>query len=147
MAVIRWNPWRDAPSLRDAANYWWGDSFARPERARWGSAERPSQLPLDVYTTPEEIVVVASLPGLMADQVDITIDGDRLVIRGALQAPLENVDYVFNERAYGDFTRTLTLNVAVDAAKAEAVFENGVLTLTLPKAEETKPKMIKVKSA
>ena len=53
---------------------------------------------------------------------------------------------MFNERAYGDFTRTLTLNVAVDAAKAEAVFENGVLTLTLPKAEETKPKTIKVKS-
>ena len=58
---------------------------------------------------------------------------------------MENVEYLFQERPFGAFSRTLTLNVPIDAAKTEAVFENGVLTLTLPKAEETKPRTIKVK--
>jgi HSP20 family protein len=100
---------------------------------------------LDVYSTAEEIVLTATLPGLTTDEVSITIDGDRLSIEGELRAPLENVDYIFRERPYGRFSRVLTLNIPIDAEKAEAEFENGVLTLTLPKAEESKPKVIKVK--
>jgi HSP20 family protein len=146
MAVIRWNPWRDMVSLREATNRLLEDSLVRPRRA-WedGTLERTYRLPLDVYTTPEEIVVTAAFPGLLPDEVDISIEGDTLTIRGELRAPLENVEYLIQERSYGAFSRRLTLNVPVDALKAEAVFENGVLTLTLPKAEETKPKIIKVK--
>lgn len=146
MAVIRWSPWRDMGTLREATNRLLEDSFVRP-RSTWedGSPERAFRLPLNAYVTPEEIVVTASFPGLGPDDVDISIEGDVLAIRGELCAPLENVDYLFRERPYGVFSRKLTLNVPVDAAKAEAVFENGVLTLTLPKAEETKPKVIKVK--
>jgi len=77
---------------------------------------------------------------------NIAIEGDTLTIRGELRPPLENVEYLFQERLCGAFSRTLTLNVPVDADKAEAVFENGVLTLTLPKAEEIRPRVIKVKS-
>jgi len=73
-------------------------------------------------------------------------EGDTLTIRGELRPPLDNVEYLFQERSHGAFARTLMLNVPVAAEKAEAVFENGVLTLTLPKAEEVKPKVIKVKS-
>ena len=146
MGVIRWSPWRDMVSLRDAMDRLLEESYVRP---RQGWQERPQEgafrLPLDVYTTPEEIVIVASLPGLTPDEVEISLDGDNLTIRGALRAPLENVEYLFQERGYGAFSRTLTLNVPVEADKAEAVFENGLLTLTLPKAEETKPKSIKVK--
>jgi HSP20 family protein len=121
------------------------ESFVRPSERQMERSERRLRLPLDVYTTPEEIVIIASLPGLTADEVDITLDGDRLTIRGELQPPLENVDYLFQERAYGPFSRTLTLNVPVNTDEAEAVFENGVLKLTLPKAEETRPKTIEVK--
>jgi HSP20 family protein len=122
------------------------ESFVPPrQRGMAQQQERRLRLPLDVYTTPEEIVIMASMPGLTPDEVDITIDGDRLTIRGELRPPLENVDYLFQERAYGPFSRTLTLNVPVNANQAEAVFENGVLTLTLPKAEESKPKTIAVK--
>jgi HSP20 family protein len=147
MAVIRWNPWRDTMTLREATDRLLEDSFVRPRR-QWGEGtqERPFHLPLDVYTTPNEIVITASLPGLAPDEVDISIDGDVLTIRGELRGPLENADYLFQERAYGTFARKLTLNVPVEANKAEAVFEHGVLMLTLPKAEETKPKVIKVKS-
>ncbi|MFN2271645.1 MAG: Hsp20/alpha crystallin family protein [Anaerolineae bacterium] len=146
MAVIRFNPWRDAMSLREATNQLLEDSFVRPRRS-WsqGTAGQPYQLPLDVYTTSEEIVVLASLPGLAPDEVDISVDDNVLTISADIQAPLENVDYVFQERPYGTFARKLTLNVPVEADKAEAIFENGVLTLTLPKAEEVKPKVIKVK--
>jgi HSP20 family protein len=147
MTVIRRSPWRDAMTLREAMDQLFEESFVRPERRLGaGSLERPFRLPLDVYATPEEIVIIASLPGLTPDEVDITIDGDALTIRGELRSPLENVEYLFQERADGAFSRTLTLNVPVQADKAEAVFENGVLTLTLPKAEETKPKVIKVKT-
>jgi HSP20 family protein len=147
MTVTRWNPWRERTTLREAMDQLFEDSFVRPVRG-WGEVprEQPSRLPLDVYTTPEEIVVVASLPGLTPDEVDIVIAGDALTIRGELRLPLENVEYLFQERPYGTFSRTLTLNVPVEAEKAEAAFQNGVLTLTLPKAEETKPKVIKVKS-
>lgn len=145
MTLTRGNPWREMRSLREAMDELLEESFVRPSQRRTERPERRWRLPLDVYTTPEEIVIVASLPGLTPEEVDITIDGDRLTIRGELRSPLENVDYLFQERAYGPFTRTLTLNVPVDTDQAEATFENGVLTLTLPKAEESKPKSIDVK--
>ena len=147
MTVIRRNPWREAMTLREAMNQLFEESMVRPRAQRWVEGPRESELrlPLDVYTTPEEIVITTSLPGLTPDEVDIAIEGDTLTIRGELRSPLENVNYLFQERAFGTFSRTLTLNVPVEAQNAEAVFENGVLTLTLPKAEETKPKVIKVK--
>jgi HSP20 family protein len=146
MTVTRWSPLREMMSLRDAMDQLFEESYVHPRRT-WGEEprERTYRLPLDVYTTPEEIVLVASLPGLAPDEVDITIEGDALTIRGELRPPLENVDYLFQERPYGALSRTLTLNVPVQTDNAEASFENGVLTLTLPKAEETKPKVIKIK--
>ena len=145
MTIIRGNPWREARTLRQAMDELFEDSFVRPREGQLERTERRLRLPLDVYTTPEEIVIIASLPGLTPEEVDVTIDDDRLTIRGELRPPLQNVDYLFQERAYGPFSRTLTLNVPVETDAAEAVFENGVLTLTLPKAEESKPKSIEVK--
>lgn len=146
MAITSGTSWRDVMTLRDAMDRLFEESFVSPRQRQFegSTSERKLRLPLDVYTTPEEIVIMASLPGLTPEEVDISLDGDTLTIRGELRPPLGNVDYVFQERAYGPFTRTLTLNVPVEVEKAEAVFENGVLTLTLPKAEETKPKVIKV---
>lgn len=145
MAVIRMNPWRDMVSLREAMDRLLEESVVRP-RLPWrhGSQDEPLRLPVDVYVTPEEIVVIASLPGLLPEEVDISIEGDTLTIRGELRGPLDNIEYLFQERSFGPFSRSLTLNVPVDVEKAEAVFENGVLTLTLPKMEAVKPKTIKV---
>jgi HSP20 family protein len=146
MTMVSLRPWREMRTLREAMDELLEESFVHPDQPRIGQREeRRFRLPLDVYTTPEEIVIVSSLPGLTPEEVDIVIDGDRLTIRGELRPPLENVDYLFQERAYGPFSRTLTLNVPVNTDQAEAVFENGVLTLTLPKAEESKPRTIEVK--
>jgi HSP20 family protein len=126
------------------------ESFVRPGSTRWArraeGREGPYQLPLDAYVTANELVIVASVPGLSPDEVEITIEGDTLSIQGEIAGPIENVEYIVQQRPYGKFSRTLRLNIPVDADAAEALFEHGVLTLTIPKAEEAKPRTIKVKT-
>lgn len=138
-ALTRWDPVSEAVSLRQMMDRLFEDSFVRPSpwRADSGRTLRP---PLDIYTTDEEITILMSLPGVKPEEVDVTVEGDTVTIRGEIKPPLENVDYVVQERASGPFRRVITLNVPVEADKAEASFKDGVLTLTLPKAEETKPR-------
>jgi len=142
-AMIRWSPARELVRMSDAMNRLLEDSWARPFSGR---AEREARLPLDVYTTPSEIVVIANVPGLRPDDVAITLENDTLSINGEVKPPMENVDYIFQERPYGKFSRALTINTPVEADKVEATFENGVLTITLPKAEAARPKVIKVET-
>jgi HSP20 family protein len=147
MAIDRWAPMREFMTLRQAMDRLFDDSFVSPERVGVGQAERAViKLPIDAYSTDNDLVIVAPIPGADPDKVEITIEGDTLTIRGEIPAPLENVNYIFQERAYGPFSRTLTLNVPVQSEKAEASFENGLLMLSVPKAEAVKPKSIKVKT-
>ena len=142
-AIIRWSPARELVRLSDAMDRMMEDNWAQPFTGR---REREFRLPLDVYTTPSEVVITANVPGLKPDEVEITLENDTLSINGEFKAPMENVDYIFQERPYGKFTRALTINVPVDAEKVEATFENGVLTITLPKSEAARPKVIKVEA-
>lgn len=141
--VTRWDPVSEAVSLRQMMDRLLEDSFVQPStwRPEAGRGVRPL---LDAYTTDEDIVIVMSVPGVSPDQVEVTVEGDTVTVRGEIPAPLENVDYVVRERPSGPFRRVVTLNVPVEADKAEATFKDGVLTLTLPKAEETRPRTIKV---
>jgi HSP20 family protein len=149
MRVVRWNPNRDFVSLREAMDRLFEDSWVRPVRAGWEAGEHPPawRLPVDVYSTEEEIVIQAAVPGLAPEDVEITIEGDTLTIQGELPAALENVNYLFQERPAGKFIRVLSLNIPVDADKSEATFANGLLTLTIPKAEAIRPRQIKVRAA
>ena len=143
--VIRWDPFREAVSLREAMDRLFEDSFTPARRQQNGnSGERTMRLPLDAYVTAEEIVILANMPGVKPEDVEITIEGDTLTIRGERTRPLENVDYVMQERPFGKFQRTLNINIPVDANRAEARYENGLLTLVIPKAEAAKPKVIQV---
>jgi len=141
-SVIRWQPMRELITMREAMDRLMDDTFGQTDWDR--RHERVNHLPLDVYSTADELVITASVPGAEPEDVDISIEGDNLYIKVEIKAPLENVDYIFQERSYGTFERTLTFNVPVQADKAEAVFDKGLLTLTVPKAEEIKPKIIKV---
>jgi len=145
MSITRWDPFRDMIALREAMNRLFDESFVRPG-TRWteSMAETGAALPIDVYTTDEDLVITASLPGVDPDAVDITIEGETLSIKGELKGPLDNVDYLVQERIYGKFNRSLRLNIPVQPGKAEATFEKGVLTLTIPKEEEIKARTIKV---
>lgn len=111
------------------------------------TGQRVIRLPVDVYTTDNEIVVTASVPGVNPDSIDITVEDEVLTIKSEIPARLENVNYLFVERFHGSFSRSLKLNVPVNVEDIEATFENGILTLVLPKAEEARPKVIKVQTA
>ncbi len=147
--ISRWDPFRDVVTLREAMDRLFEDSFVQgqgqrqPGRQSDGAAYR---LPIDAYVTADQIVITAHVPGVKPEDVEITLEGDTLTIRGERRGPLSNVDYVLQELAYGTFQRTLNVNVPVDANRAEAHYENGVLTLTIPKAESVKPKTIQVVS-
>ena len=146
--ITRWDPFREAVTLREAMDRLFEDSYvpARRQAERQAEREQVWRLPLDAYVTAEEIVIVANMPGVKPENVEITIEGDTLTIKGERPAPIENVDYVLQERTYGKFQRTLNINIPVDANKAEAKFEDGLLTLIVPKAEAVKPKTIQVVS-
>ncbi len=147
MSIRSWNPMEDVMSFQDAMSRLMEEGmvparFVRRERA----VPSVLRLPLDAYATDTELVITASVPGLKPEDVEITLEGDTLTIKGEFKQPLENVQYLMNERLSGSFVRTLTINVPVQADKAEARFEDGVLTLVLPKAEEVRPKVIKVQT-
>ncbi len=144
-ALVRWEPFRDIVSLRDAMDRLFEDSFVRLSRF-WPALEE-WRLPVDMYQTDNEVVVKAAVPGFTPEEIDISITGDTLTIRGEHKEDkqVKDEDYLYRECRFGAFSRSLTIPVKVKSEKAEAVFENGMLTLTLPKAEEVKPRQIKVK--
>jgi HSP20 family protein len=144
--ITRWRPWSDFMTLRQAMDHLFEDSLVRPGLGRPPVfREGMVELPVDIYSTEDEIVLRAAVPGVNPDDVEIIIEGDTLTIKGETTAP-EDVDYICQEHCYGPFARTFNLNVPIQTDKVTAEFENGVLTLTLPKAEEVKPKTIKVKA-
>jgi HSP20 family protein len=142
--VARWDPFADVVTLQEAMDRLMEDGYST--RQQPDNRNRRFRLPIDAYVTPEEIVVVANMPGIKPEDVEIILEGDTLTLRAERPAPLQNVNYVIQERTYGTFQRTLNINIPVDAEKAEAKFDNGLLTLTVPKAEAARPKQIKVMS-
>ena len=133
-------------SLRDAVNRLFEDSFIRPGAWPLPFDGGNFSVPADVIETKDNIVVKLSAPGVKPEDIDISVVSDMLTIKGELRndAEFEQGSYIRKERRYGAFQRTFSLPASVASDKAKAEFENGVLTLTLPKAEEAKPKSIKV---
>lgn len=144
MAIERWDPFRDVVSLREAMNSLLQDSFVRPGSPLSGAA--PGGFPIDVSENENEFVIHAQLPGVKPDDVQITVHGDTVLLRGESKAEEEKKGQTWHvrERRFGTFQRAVSLNAPIDADKANAQFEHGMLTLTLPKAEAARPKQIKV---
>ena len=150
MSVIRWRPFEDMLTLREAMDRLFDESILRPSRGvRRGEL---TQLPVNVWEDKEALHVVARVPGLDPNDLDITITGDVLTIRGRFPSDAEREEskdwcWYANELWYGSFERTIDLPTQVKSDKVDATFKNGVLHLTVPKAEEAKPKTIKVSVA
>ena len=145
--LVRWEPVRDLVSLREAMDRLFEESFVRP----WGGRLAPREagsLALDMYETDEAVVVKLAIPGVKPEDIDVSVTGDVLTIKGETKAEEEvkGENYIRRERRYGAFSRSVSIPVTVVSDKGEAEFEDGVLTLTLPKAEEVKPRAIKVKA-
>jgi HSP20 family protein len=144
MTIERWDPFREAVSLRDAVNSLFQESFVRPSNG--GGTGGFATLPLDVSENENEFVVKGSLPGVKPEDVQITVHGDTLTIQGERESAEEKKGerWHLRERRFGSFQRSISLATPLDSDKAQAQFENGVLTLTLPKSESAKPRQIKV---
>jgi len=146
MNLIRWQPFSDMVTLRQAMDRLFEDSFVRPSQLTAAFGEGAG-VPIDMYQTDDSVTVKASLPGIKPEEVEITISGDTLTIKGETKTEeeMKKENYFRHEISYGAFSRSILLPSSLQTDKAEATFDNGVLTLNIPKAEETKPKQIKVK--
>ncbi len=147
MTIERWDPFREMISLREAMNSLLAESVVRPGGPP--AAGAAATLPLDVAETEGEFVIKSSLPGVKPEDVQITVHGDTLTIRGESKVEEEKkgTHWHVRERRVGSFARSLSLGTPINADAATAHFEHGVLTLTLPKSAEAKPKQIKVAGA
>jgi HSP20 family protein len=131
-------------TLREAMDRLFDDAFTRPIGMSGGSVV-PA---IDLFQTEDEVVIKASLPGLNSEDVHISVTADVLTLSGEFKQEDEKKEatYHIREHRYGSFERSVMLPVDVQTDKAKADFENGVLTITLPKAETVKPKTINIKA-
>jgi HSP20 family protein len=141
--------------LRDAMNQLLSDSFVPSggSRSGWSNSSRAMvrPVPLDVYATPDEAIVIAALPGLNPQDLEITYTQNTLTLSGSVPNVAEsdqgkNATWYAHELWSGQFQHTVTLPFEVDAGKAEATFENGLVRIALPKAERAKPQKIAIKA-
>ena len=144
--LTRWDPFREMLNLRSAIDRMFEDAFIG--EPLWERTPTAWSLALDVAETEDEFVVKASVPGIKPDDLEITYSGNTLTIKGETkeEKEVEDARYHMRERRYGSFARSITIPSTVDANAIEADFEDGVLTLHLPKAEEARPKRIEVKT-
>ena len=144
-SIIRWEPAREMMTLREAMDRLFDDAFTRPLSLNNGNWSVPA---VDMYQTDNEVVVKVALPGIKADDVQINVTGEVLTLKGESkhEEEVKEKAYHMREQRWGAFERSIVLPTEVVADKAKADFENGVLTITLPKAEEVKPKTINIKS-
>lgn len=144
MHIDRWEPFREMVSLRDAVQNLLAESLTKPESDA-GSHLVPA---IDVHETPEAYDVHVSMPGIKPEDVQVTVHGNMLTVAGESKAEERKTEgnWIVRERRHGKFSRSLTLACALDAEKAVAKTENGVVKLHLPKAEKERPKQIKVVS-
>jgi len=145
MTIERWHPYREMVSLRNAMNSLLQESYVQPDDARSERGAATFTLPLDVTEAEDDFVVRASLPGIKQEDVQSSVLGDILTIRGDSRAEEENGhNWLLRERRFGSFQRSVSMGTPINADMASARFEDGVLTLTLPKSEQARPKQIKL---
>jgi HSP20 family protein len=142
MSMIRWEPGRDLVSLRHAMDKLFEESFTHP--SGFSLELGGSVIPVDVFQTENDVIVRATIPGVKPEEVDISVTGTILTIKAERKEEKEtkDKDYVRKENRYGMLSRSITLPAEVQADKAIANYENGILFLSLPKAEKEKPKQI-----
>jgi HSP20 family protein len=144
--IERWDPFREMMALRNRIDHLIQSTFTRP-RGEWFATifDEPA---LDMYESEGRIKLDVPLPGVKPEEVELTISGNTLTIKGERKAKEEVKDehYYRHEMRYGAFTRTVTLPETADMEQPEATFENGVLTVSFSKAATVQPKRIEIKA-
>jgi HSP20 family protein len=148
MALVRWNPWTEMATLkRDFDRFF---DIHVPDIFRNGGTHEALWMPrMDLHETDSAFVVEADLPGMSIEDIAVHVEGTTIVIAGERKneqsSKTENVTHF--ERSFGKFQRAMTLPAAVQVDAVEAKYTNGVLTVTVPKAEEAKTKRIAITAA
>jgi HSP20 family protein len=148
MATVRWNPARDLVSMRDEMNRLFGEVFGRSANDEGSWHTGAWSPPVDIFETPEALVMKAELPGFSKDDISIELKENALTLRGERKHEMETKEenYHRRERTYGAFQRSFMLPTTVDQNNVQASYKDGVLELRLPKVEAAKPKRISIGS-
>jgi HSP20 family protein len=147
MTIVRWEPLRELSSLQSEMNRLFNTVFDQPSGGAGNSgALRRWMPPMDLVETADHFVLRADLPGLSEDDVKIELEDNTLTVSGERKAEHESRDegYYRVERAFGSFSRSLTLPKGVDPEAVAASFDRGVLEVRIPKPEERKPRRIEI---
>lgn len=145
----------DFVSLRDAMDRFFSDNVASsPFRGLWSAAGANGRMPLalDVYGTKDEVVLIAAVPGLGPEDIEITVNQNTVTLSGAAPNVAQSEEatgatWYLHELGYGGFQRSITLPMEIDASRADASFDQGILKLRIPKSEAAKPKRIEIRPA
>lgn len=143
------SPFGELLSLRQAMDRLLEDSFVRPRGGWNGPTGEASPLPLDISTGADALVVEAALPGVRPEDVEITVEEGTLTIRGSSRTERSEGqgEYLVQEIRRGEFVRSISLPSGLEPDKAEASFDDGILTLRIPRAEQVKPRQIRISTS
>jgi len=141
--IARFEPFRGASALQEQFNRLFNETFRNQAEESAVTAWAPA---VDIYETPNELVVKADLPEVNEKDIDIRVENNLLTIRGErkLEKSVSEENYLRVERTYGAFSRSFSLPNTVNPEAIKAEYKNGALTVTLPKREESKPRQVKV---
>ena len=141
-----WDPFRDLEAIQNEMNRMFDSSLVRWGDRDTGLLEGAWSPAIDIYDSKDNVMVKADIPGMKKDEIDVSVHGDTLILKGEKKQEKETKekDFVRTERFCGSFNRAIRLPSEVDAAKVNASYKNGVLELVLPKKEESKPKQLKI---
>lgn len=147
MTLMNWDPWRDIADLRTIYNRMFGDGLTRAS-GEGQLAPASWYMPVDVTETAEEFTIRAEMPGMKAEDIDITVADNQVTIKGqrADTSEEKGVNFIRSERRFGSFSRSFSLGTPVDSGNVEASYREGVLEVHLPKVQSALPRQIKVKT-
>lgn len=146
MAIVKWSPLKEIEEIRKEMDRLF-EEFLSPIRGRRTvSSEGIISPNVDIYEKGNEFIINIELPGVNREDIDLTITDDRLIVKGEIKKPegVSQEDYIVNERVYGSFARSINLPPDIDKSSVKATLKNGILEIRVLKAEESKPKEIKI---
>ncbi len=145
MAIVRFEPFSGVSGVQSQFDRFLREAFS-PASGSGEASTRTWAPPVDIYENGDSLVLKAELPGVNPDDVEIRVEDNTLYLKGnrKFENEVKEQNYHRVERSYGTFTRTFALPNSIDADKVGASYKDGILTLTMPKKEEAKPKTIKI---
>ena len=143
MPIVRWDPFRELVQTGDEIGRWFGEFPVRDKTERKSAIWAPD---VDIKETEKEVIVRADLPGIKMEDIEVSVDDDQLIIKGERKFEKEekDKDYIRVERSYGSFYRSFDVGVPIKTDEVKAGYSDGVLEITIPKAEVKQPKKVEI---